>query len=75
MKRARADHLIAHTVVAETARDANIGKIATEYQHYARDRAFPTVAEELDVLIGHAKNYRLLEEAKEGSVVVRIAQV
>ncbi|XYK78478.1 MAG: DUF262 domain-containing protein [Labrenzia sp.] len=75
LKRARADHLIAHTVVAETARDANIGKIATEYQHYARDRAFPTVAEELDVLISHAKNYRLLEEAKEGSIVGRISNV
>lgn len=75
LKRARADHLIAHTVVAETARDANIGKIATEYQHYARDRAFPTVAEELDVLIGHAKNYRLLEEAKEGSMVGHISNV
>ncbi len=75
LKRARADHLIAHTVVAETARDANIGKIATEYQHYARDRAFPTVAEELDVLIGHAKNYRLLENAKEDTTVGRIANV
>jgi uncharacterized protein with ParB-like and HNH nuclease domain len=75
LKRARADHLIAHTVVAETARDANIGKIATEYQHYARDRAFPTVAEELDVLIRHAKNYRLVEEAKDGTAVGRIANV
>ncbi len=75
LKRARADHVIAHTVIAETARDANIGKIATEYQHYAHARAFPTVAEELDVLIGHAKNYQLLEEAGEGSVVERIAGV
>lgn len=75
LKRARADHLIAHTVVAETAKDVNIGKIATEYQHYARDRAFPTVAEELDVLINHAKNYRLIEEAKDGTTVSRIANV
>lgn len=75
LKRARADHLVAHTVIAETARDVNIGKIATEYQHYARARAFPTVAEELDVLIGHAKNYRLLEEAKDGSTIGRIAHV
>jgi len=75
LKRARADHLIAHAVVAETAKDVNIGKIATEYQHYARDRAFPTVAEELDVLINHAKNYRLIEEAKDGTTVGRIANV
>jgi len=75
LKRARADHLIAHAVVAETARDANIAKIATEYQHYARDRAFETVADELDVLLAHARNYRLLEEEKEGSAVGRIAHV
>lgn len=74
-KRARADHLIAHAVVAETAKDVNIGKIATEYQHYARDRSFPSIAEELDVLIKHAKNYRFLEQAKEGSSVERIANV
>jgi uncharacterized protein with ParB-like and HNH nuclease domain len=75
LKRARADHLIANTVVAETARDANIGKIATEYQHYARDRNFATVAEELDVLITHAKNYRLLDEAKDETIVSKIVAV
>ncbi|PCI85217.1 MAG: hypothetical protein COB24_13845 [Hyphomicrobiales bacterium] len=75
LKRARADHLIAHAVVAETARDANIAKIATEYQHYARDRAFETVADELDVLLTHARNYRLLEEEEEGSTIGRIAHI
>ena len=33
------------------------------------------MAEELDVLIGHAKNYRLLEDAQEGTTVGRIANV
>jgi len=42
-KRARADHLIAHAVVAETAHEVNVGKIATEYQRYAHERNFPTV--------------------------------
>lgn len=60
-KRARADHLITHAVVAETAREVNAGKIATEYQRYARERAFATVADELDVLIGHAATYEDLE--------------
>ncbi|RWB39716.1 MAG: DUF262 domain-containing protein [Mesorhizobium sp.] len=44
-KRARADHLVSHAVIAETGREANIGKIATEYQRYARERAFQTVGE------------------------------
>ena len=74
-KRARADHLIAHAVVAETARDVNVGKIATEYQHYARERAFDTVAEELDVLLSHARNYRRIDEQDSEIDIGRIAQI
>jgi len=61
-KRARADHLISHVVVTETAREVNSGKIATEYQHYALARGFPSVREELDVLLHHARTYRGMEE-------------
>lgn len=75
LKRARADHLIAHTVVAETARDVNIGKIAAEYQHYSRDRAFDTVADELDVLLAHARTYRQIDEADSDSKIGRMAQI
>ncbi len=74
-KRARADHLVAHTVVAETARDVNVGKIATEYQHYSRDRAFDTVADELDVLLAHARTYREIEEANPEGEIGRIARI
>ena len=73
-KRARADHLISHAVVAETAREVNTGKIATEYQHYARERGFPTVGEELDILLGHAKTYRGMEELSN-PVTNRLTQV
>ena len=73
-KRARADHLISHAVVAETAREVNTGKIATEYQHYARERDFPTVAEELDVLLRHAKTYRGMEDLSN-PVTSRLTQV
>ena len=74
-KRARADHLVAHTVVAETAREVNVGKIATEYQHYSSDRAFDTVADELDVLLAHARTYRKIEEANPEGEIGRIAQI
>ena len=65
LKRARADHLVSHAVVAETAREVNAGKIATEYQHYARERGFSTVGEELDVLLRHAQTYRHMEDTSE----------
>lgn len=73
-KRARADHLITHAVVAETAREVNAGKIATEYQHYARERAYATVAEELDVLLGHARTYRSMEQLSD-PVTERLTRV
>ena len=73
--RARADHLIAHAVVAETAQEANVGKIASEYQRYAHERAFPTVAAELDVLITHAETYRMMEPSDEKGILSRIAYV
>lgn len=75
LKRARSDHLIAYAVIAETARDVNAGKIATEYQHYARDRGFTTIAEELDVLLVHAETYRAMESPEQGAVISRIANI
>jgi hypothetical protein len=74
-KRARADHLISHVVIAETAREVNVGKIATEYQRYAKDRAFPTVASELDVLLTHAATYEEMEQSPSTGITARIAGV
>lgn len=74
-KRARADHFIAHAVVAESAREVNVGKVATEYQHYARERAFPSVAEELDVLLAHAGTYQVMEDPEDRSPVGKISKV
>ncbi len=74
-KRARADHLVTHAVVAETAREVNAGKIATEYQRYARERAFPTVASELDVLLIHAATYRALESPSSDTAIGKISGV
>lgn len=74
-KRARADHLVSHAVIAETAREVNVGKIATEYQRYAKERAFPTVAEELDVLLTHAATYEEMERQPKTGLLSRIAGI
>lgn len=74
-KRARTDHLIAHAVIAETAREANIGKIASEYQRYAGEKDFPTVADELSVLITHAHTYRAMESLDNNSPLSRISRI
>jgi hypothetical protein len=75
MKRARADHLVAHSVVAETGREVSVAKVASEYQRYARDAKFGSVADELDSLLKHAATYRALEEKPEDSIVTPIAKL
>ena len=72
-KRTRADHLISHAVVAQTAREVSVGKIAVEYQHYAQNSSFPTIFEEMNVLIGHAKTYRAIEQTKLGNAFANFA--
>lgn len=74
-KKARADHFVGHTVVAQTAREVNLGKIATEYQNYARERGYDSVASELDVLLEYGAAYRALEQKPEGAITNRIANV
>lgn len=74
-KKARADHFVGHTVVAQTAREVNLGKIATEYQNYARERSFDSIATELDVLLEYGATYRALEERPAGAITNRIANV
>lgn len=75
LKRARADHLITHAVISETARDVNVGKIATEYKRYVEERDFPTIAEELQILRQHAETYRSMEEQDEKAVFAEVANV
>lgn len=75
LKRARASHLIAYVVIAETAQEVNIGKVATEYQHYIRDREFRAVTEELDILLEHADTYRAMEEQDQDALFAGITNV
>ena len=71
-ERARADHLIAHTVVAETAREVNVGKVSAEYQQYVREYPFQDVSEELEMLLSHASTYRAIEE--KGGIFAKIGE-
>jgi hypothetical protein len=74
-KKARADHFVGHTVVAQTAREVNLSKIATEYHNYARERGYGSVASELDVLLEYGAAYHALEKRPEGAITNRIASV
>jgi len=74
-KKARADHFVSHAVIAETAREINVGKVAAEYHNFVKERQFDSVSKELDVLLDHGRTYRALEETSEGAITNRIANV
>lgn len=74
IKRPRTDHLISHTLVAEKASEINVGRVANEYQHYAREQQFDSVQEEIESLLQYAGVYKSLETFEEGKPEYRISK-
>jgi hypothetical protein len=68
-KKARIDFFLGHLLVAETAREVNLGKLAAAYQAYARERKFESVADEIRHIVQYVGPYRALLEAGTSSVV------
>ena len=75
LKRPRADHLITHALIAEIGQTVDVGKVTAEYQHYVQQREFASIADELNILLTHAKTYRAMEEQNPPPVLARIANV
>lgn len=73
LKRPRTDHLIAHTLVAETAQDISVGNIANEYVAFATERDFDSVGAEISSLLKFSDAYRNLEEPDEKASEYRMA--
>jgi len=63
--RARIEHLLVHTLVAETAEVINTNRIATEYRLYAKERGFLSVVDEIDALIEYSETFRAVEDWNE----------
>lgn len=73
MKRPRTDHLVAHTLVAETAQEINVGQVANEYRIFAKAHGFETVEAEITSLLEYADVYEALERRDEHLPEARIA--
>lgn len=73
LKRPRTDHLITHTVVAETARDIIVGQVANEYAKFAKERGFASVADEVQALLKYADAYREMEQRVKGGKLAQLA--
>lgn len=71
LKRPRVDHLIAHSLVAETGEDIEAGRVANTYKSYAIAQQFPSVEAEIEGLLHYAAAYRQIEEADQSSALGR----
>ena len=74
LKRPRADHLITHTLVAETAHDVIVGQVANEYRHYAEARDFTSVTDEVRSLMKYGRAYEEMELQKKGGALANLAK-
>ena len=75
LKRPRTDHLIVHTLVAETAQDISVGQVANEYQTYATTQNFASVADEIQNLLKYANVYAAMEHQDPKVPEYRIAKI
>jgi hypothetical protein len=73
-KRARIDFFLAHMLVAETAKEVNLGKLAVTYQAYSRERKFATIADELARIAQYVDTYRTLVNPDRNHVASDISR-
>jgi uncharacterized protein DUF262 len=71
--KARVDFFLAHVLVAETGKEINLGKLAIEYQNYARKRDSESVAAEIEHIVRYVPVYRALVHAGEPHLVGEVA--
>ena len=70
----RIDFFLGHVLVAETAREINLGKLAAEYQNYARKIDFPSVSDEIAHIVRYVKPYMALVQPGHASIASDIGQ-
>lgn len=74
LKRPRTDHLIAHTMVAETADEIITGQVANAYRNFAKEKAFATVGEEVQSLLKYARAYEEMEIGRQNGTLAELAR-
>jgi hypothetical protein len=71
LKRPRVDHLIAHSLVAESGDEIHAGQVANAYKAFAAQRRFPSVEAEIEGLLRYAAAYRQIEECDQSTALGR----
>ena len=70
-KRPRVDHLIAHSLVAESGDEIHAGQVANAYKAFAAQKQFPSVEAEIEGLLRYAEAYRQIEECDQTTALGR----
>ncbi len=73
--KARIDFFWGHVLVAETAKEVNLGKLAAQYQNYARKQGSDNVAAEIQHIVQYVPAYRSLIQEGGSHVVSDIARL
>ena len=60
LKKPRIDFFLAHTLAAETGKEALLSELYARYKSFVAERKFQTVDDELQTLLRHAPTYRAL---------------
>ncbi|MFN2099622.1 DUF262 domain-containing protein [Altererythrobacter sp. MF3-039] len=71
LKRPRVDHLISHSLVAETGEEVAAGQVSNAYKNFALRMAFPSVEAEIESLLHYANAYRAIEEGDTSNALGR----
>ena len=73
-KKARIDFFLGHVLVAETGKEVNLGKLAAEYQNYARKRGSDNVATEIEHIVQYVPIYKVLIQEGAPHLVSDVAR-
>lgn len=71
LKRPRVDHLISHSLVAETGEEVPAGQVPNAYKSFAMRMSFPSVEAEIESLLHYASAYRAIEEGDQSTALGR----
>lgn len=63
-----------HVLVAETGKEVNLGKLAAEYQNYARKRGSDNVATEIEHIVQYVPIYQVLIQESDPHLESDIAR-
>lgn len=74
IKKPRIDFFLSDTLAAETTKEILLSELYARYKSFVKERNFPTVDAELELLLRHLPTYRKLVQPTGGSALEQVAR-